>query len=105
MSGGETRGGPEQVRLLRDAYGDDIVLLDEQDESVSHRILAEFRHAGSIYAVLQSEELKKEKEVAIFKVSVPEGGEPELETIEDDDEWETVAELYDEMAFPLPEKP
>jgi len=90
----------EPIRRLREQYGDKIELVDEQDESVMHRILAEFRHNGSMYAVLQSEQLKKEKEVAIFKVSESATGEPELETIEDDDEWETVSELYDEMAFP-----
>jgi uncharacterized protein YrzB (UPF0473 family) len=98
-------GQPEQLRLLRDTYGDEIVLFDEQDESVAHRIVAEFRYNGTVYAVLQSDELRKEKEVAIFKVSVPDEGEPELETIEDDDEWETVSELYDEMTFPSGERP
>ena len=98
-------GQAEQVRLLRDAYGDEIELFDEQDESIVHRILAEFRHNGATYAVLQSKELRKEKEVAIFKISASDNGELELETIEDDDEWETVSELYDEMSFPIQDRP
>lgn len=95
----------EQVRKLREQYGDEIELTDEQDESVIHRILAEFRHDGNLYAVLQSKELKKEKEVAIFKVTQAADGELMLETIEDDDEWETVSELYDEMSFPVQDRP
>lgn len=95
----------ESLRTLREAYGNEIVLFDEQDESVAYRILAEFRHDGNDYAVLQSEELKKEKEVAIFKIAVSGDGEPELETIEDDDEWETVSEIYDEMSFPVQDRP
>jgi uncharacterized protein YrzB (UPF0473 family) len=88
-----------QKNVLREAYGDDIVLLDEQDESVVYSIVAEFEHEGVIYAALQSDELKKDDEVALFKVS-GNAGAYELETIDDDDEWETVSELYDELTFP-----
>ncbi|TMV52726.1 DUF1292 domain-containing protein [Paenibacillus mesophilus] len=105
MSGQQGWGQAEPVRLLREAYGDEIELFDEQDESVAYRIMAEFRYNGSVYAVLQSDELRKEKEVAIFKISASGDGEPELETIEDDDEWETVSELYDEMSFPIQDRP
>ncbi|MEF3303079.1 DUF1292 domain-containing protein [Paenibacillus sp. GYB003] len=105
MSAQSEWGVAEPVRTLRDRYGDEIELTDEQDESIVHRILAEFRHGGNVYAVLQSKELAKEKEVAIFKVSASADGEPMLETIDDDDEWETVSELYDEMSFPGPDRP
>jgi uncharacterized protein YrzB (UPF0473 family) len=88
-----------QKSVLRETYGDEIVLVDEQDESVVFRILAEFEHESVIYAALQSDELKKDSEVAFFRVSGS-GSEYELETIEDDDEWETVSELYDELTFP-----
>jgi uncharacterized protein YrzB (UPF0473 family) len=90
----------KETNQLRSQYGDDIILYDEREESTAYRILAEFSLGGQSYAVLQSDELKKEAEVAIFKVSAKPDGELELETIEDDDEWETVAELYDEMTFP-----
>jgi uncharacterized protein YrzB (UPF0473 family) len=90
----------KQLNTLREAFGDDIILFDEQNESSAYRILAEFAHEGRSYAVLQSDALRKEDEVALFRV-VPGDGEPQLETIEDDDEWETVSELYDEMSFPL----
>jgi uncharacterized protein YrzB (UPF0473 family) len=92
--------GVRRTDTLRTALGDDIILFDEQNESAVYRILAEFVYEGTAYAVLQSEALRKEDEVALFRV-VSEGGEPQLETIEDDDEWETVSELYDEMTFPL----
>jgi uncharacterized protein YrzB (UPF0473 family) len=95
----------EPIRLLRDVYGDDVELIDEQGKSVEHRILAEFKCGGTAYAVLQSDRLRKEKEVAIYKVTERPDGEPELATIEDDDEWEMVSELYDEMAFPVRDRP
>jgi len=84
---------------LREAFGDDVVLFDEQGESTAHRILAEFSLGKTTYAVLQSEELRKEHEVVIFRVEAQDGNELELTTIEDDDEWEMVAEIYDEMTF------
>ncbi|KIL41067.1 hypothetical protein SD70_09695 [Gordoniibacillus kamchatkensis] len=92
--------GVKTTDTLRAAYGDDIILYDEQNESAAYRIVAEFIHDGQGYAVLQSEALREEDEVAIFRV-VANGGVLELENIEDDDEWETVSELYDEMLFPL----
>ncbi|MDD9269796.1 DUF1292 domain-containing protein [Paenibacillus sp. GCM10023248] len=86
--------------VLRKAYGDDIILFDEQNESTVYHLLKEFVYEGQTYAVLQSDQLKKEDEVAVFRVTTDADGQYELETIEDDDEWETVSELYDEMVFP-----
>ncbi|UJF31942.1 DUF1292 domain-containing protein [Paenibacillus hexagrammi] len=87
--------------VLRNAYGNDIILFDEQDESTVFHLLKEFVHDNVTYAVLQSDELKKDDEIAIFRVVPGADEQYELETIEDDDEWETVSELYDEMMFPL----
>ncbi|NEW04560.1 DUF1292 domain-containing protein [Paenibacillus sp. SYP-B3998] len=86
--------------VLRNVYGDDIILFDEQNESTVFHLLAEFVYENQTYAVLQSDELKKEDDVAIFRVIENAEQQYELETIEDDDEWETVSELYDEMVFP-----
>ncbi|WP_256865477.1 DUF1292 domain-containing protein [Paenibacillus sp. 32352] len=83
---------------LRSAYGDDIILYDDREQSVAYKLLAEFQLGDQSYAVLQSEKGKNE-EPEIFKVTSAEG-ELELETIDDDDEWEMVSELYDEMTFP-----
>jgi uncharacterized protein YrzB (UPF0473 family) len=92
-----------QGSLLRNAYGDDIILYDEQGESTVYRLLTEFVYGNYTYAVLQSDELKKEDDVAIFRVVESPNEQYELETIEDDEEWETVSELYDEMMFPVKE--
>ncbi|MBD0381757.1 DUF1292 domain-containing protein [Paenibacillus sedimenti] len=90
-----------QTDVLRNAYGDDIILFDEQNESTVYHLLKEFVYGNNTYAVLQSDALKKEDDVAIFRVVKNSDEQYELETIEDDDEWETVAELYDEMVFPV----
>ncbi|GIP39259.1 hypothetical protein J31TS4_25390 [Paenibacillus sp. J31TS4] len=85
----------QPIRVLRDAYGDELELEDGGRAAV-FRIQAEFAVGGSRYAVLESERAKPDDEPAVFRI-VPAGGGWELETIEDDEEWELVAELYDEM--------
>ena len=97
---GENRMDHVRVsQVLRSEYGDEIVLLDGDKESTVYSVLAEFAVGDQIYAVLQSDELRKEEEVEIFRVTAAESGGWELETIEDDDEWEHVAEIYDDMMF------
>ncbi|NQX61002.1 DUF1292 domain-containing protein [Paenibacillus qinlingensis] len=86
--------------VLRKTYGDDILLSDDQSESTVYQLLKEFVYENQTYAVMQSEALKKDEEVALFRVISNDDGEYELVTIDDDDEWETVSELYDEMVFP-----
>jgi uncharacterized protein YrzB (UPF0473 family) len=93
----------EKQGILRKVYGDDIILFDEQNESTVYQLLAELTHGDQPYAVLQSEELKKDDEFAFFRIVEGEPGQYELETIEDDEEWETISELYDEMMFPVKE--
>ncbi|TDF97759.1 DUF1292 domain-containing protein [Paenibacillus piri] len=84
---------------LQSAYGDDIILYDDRDQSVVYKLLSEFQLGDQMYAVLRQERAK-EAEPEIYRVTFAADGEPELETIEDDDEWENVSELYDEMTFP-----
>ncbi|SDD00988.1 Protein of unknown function [Paenibacillus sp. UNCCL117] len=88
------------TRQLRDAYGDDIILYDEQQESVVYRIVTELEWNGHGYAMLEKAKPGKEDEPEIFRVASKGDGELELETIEDDDEWEDVSELFDEWTFP-----
>jgi len=85
---------------LREAYGDDIILFDEREESVVYRILSEFMLGENHYAVVEKGAPGHDDEPEIYRVTGDSSGELELETIEDDDEWETVSELYDEMTFP-----
>ncbi len=90
----------KEIRELRESFGAEIILFDEQDESTVYRILTEFQYGELPYAVLQSKEMAKEGEVAIFRITRAEDGSLELENIEDDEEWEAVSEIYDEMTLP-----
>jgi uncharacterized protein YrzB (UPF0473 family) len=89
----------KETNQLRSIYGDDIILYDEREQSVVYKLLAEFQLGDHGYAVLQREE-PKDDEPEIYRVTSGKDGELELETIEDDEEWENISELYDEMTFP-----
>lgn len=87
-------------RLL-EAYGLLIELTDEQNEVTVYRIVSEFQIDTGTYAVLQKDNGIPEDEVEILKIIDAVDGQPELVTIDDDDEWEDVAELYDELTLPF----
>ncbi|MGV7117879.1 DUF1292 domain-containing protein [Paenibacillus kyungheensis] len=87
-------------RLL-EAYGLLIELTDEQNEVTVYRIVSEFQIDTGTYAVLQKDNGIPEDEVEILKIIDAADGKPELVTIDDDDEWEDVAELYDELTLPF----
>jgi uncharacterized protein YrzB (UPF0473 family) len=86
------------MNQLRSTYGDDIILYDDREQSVVYKLLIEFQLGAQGYAVVQLNQPNAE-EPEIFRITTGAGGELELETIDDDDEWETVSELYDEMMF------
>lgn len=87
------------IRVLRDAYGETVELEGETGKAAVYTVLSEFSLGDRLYAVLQSERMKSDDDVALFRINRSEAGAPELETIMDDDEWEDVLELYDEMTF------
>lgn len=91
-------GAPERLTILKDAFGKEIELVAEDGGLELYVIKAEFKLGDTVYAALQSEAMRGEDEVELFRV-VQEDGEPELETIEDDEEWEAAAEAYDDLLF------
>lgn len=88
-----------RIDILKLAFGDHITLTD-QDNEIVYRLLDEFRIGGHEYAVMLSEnEDRTDDEYALFRIIRGEDNELELSTIDDDDEWEAIAELFDEMSF------
>ncbi|AIQ46006.1 hypothetical protein R70723_09015 [Paenibacillus sp. FSL R7-0273] len=83
---------------LKEAYGETVELEDEQGRSSVYNIVAEFEVGGRAYAVLAGSGKNAEKE--ILRIVVSPDGVPELESIVDDEEWEDISELYDELTFP-----
>ncbi|MFD0714032.1 DUF1292 domain-containing protein [Paenibacillus sp. GCM10027626] len=90
----------EKINLLQQTYGDEIELTDDAGTAELYRIAAEFRLGEQAYVGLQTAAMRKEDEVAFFRVILTEGdGEPQLESIDDDEEWEAAAEAYDDLLF------
>ena len=90
---------PERITLLKEAYGREVLLVDDSGQEIPFTIQAEFSLGGSNYAALQDPGQRKEDEVEMFRIVQGADGTPELETIEDDEEWELVAETYDALLF------
>ncbi|HZG56402.1 DUF1292 domain-containing protein [Paenibacillus sp.] len=87
-----------RTNRLREAYGDEIVLSEDgEDQEGAHKIVMEFDVAGRSYVVLRPEEAGDGEELSVFRVTPAADGEYDIETIEDDEEWEDVTELVDEM--------
>ncbi|AIQ67817.1 DUF1292 domain-containing protein [Paenibacillus graminis] len=86
---------------LKEAYGETVELEDEQGKSSVYDIIAEFEVGSRAYAVLADSGKGAEQE--ILRIVVSPDGLPELESIVDDEEWEDVSELYDELTFSVDE--
>lgn len=96
----EDKGG-----RLKQRYGSLVELEDADGKARQFRILAELTLDGRDYAVLQSDAQRKDGDIEVFRVAADEDGEPQLETVEDDEEWESVAEAYDDLQFGSDERP
>jgi uncharacterized protein YrzB (UPF0473 family) len=94
---------PERITLLKETYGREVLLVDESGQEIPYTVQAEFRLGDRSYAALQSPALRKEGEVEMFLITAGADGTPELETIEDDEEWELAAETYDALLFEDPD--
>lgn len=85
---------------VKDAFGSTLELTDETGKPSYYVLEQEFNIGGKSYAVLLRDEPSKDQEAEIFGVIENGEGELELVTIDDDDEWENISELYDELTFP-----
>lgn len=94
-----------EMPSLRALYGDWIEIRSEGGSPVLYRLLHELILDGVPYAVMQTDAMRKEGDIEVFRVLAADGKEPVLETVEDDDEWERVAEAYDDLQFGSDERP
>jgi len=81
---------------------DHVVLTDEDGKEHSFEVVDVIEVEGSEYAILtpdeESEDEDEPGEAMIFRIEHGEGDEEMLVEIEDDEEWERVAEAYDRLA-------
>ncbi|UVI28063.1 DUF1292 domain-containing protein [Paenibacillus spongiae] len=95
----------QRITVLQDVFGQEVELIGEDGGTEPFQIVAEFQLGERAYAGLQSARMRKEDEVAFFRIVTSDQSEPELESIEDEDEWESVAEAYDDLLFISDERP
>lgn len=69
-----------------------IVLTDENGNDVEFELVSTLEVDGKVYVILQP---IGEEEAYIFNLKYDENGEMELSEIEDDEEFEIVAEQYE----------
>ncbi len=79
---------------------DTVTLLLDNDESVECAILCILPVQGKDYIALlpldDEDDTEEESRVFLYRYIEHEDGEPELENIEDDEEFDIVADAYDE---------
>ncbi|MCX7695047.1 DUF1292 domain-containing protein [Caloramator sp. mosi_1] len=72
-----------------------IVLTDENGQETSFEFITDLEVDGNVYYVLYPVD-SEEEDAVVFKVEVDEDGQEVLSVIEDDEEFEKVAEAYQE---------
>ncbi len=86
-----------------DILSDVLVLVDEEGQEYEFEVQAELEINGETYRVLiplevDEESDEEEIEVLILKVVYDEEGNEFMAEIEDEEEWEMVADAWDELA-------
>ena len=74
-------------------------LTDENDNELNFALLGTLQHEGSVYkAMIPVDENGEEtcEEYVILKLTKDEDGEDILETIDDDDEFDRIADIFDD---------
>ncbi|WP_051236620.1 DUF1292 domain-containing protein [Paenibacillus pinihumi] len=89
----------KRVRLLQESYGREVGLVADSGAEEMYRIAAEFQLGATLYAALQTAAMKKKDELDFFRIIELGDGEYTLESLDDEDEWDAVAEAYDELMF------
>lgn len=82
-------------------YEDEILILtDEDGKELNFALLSSLEYEGSEYRALipvDEEGNETSDEYVILKIATDENGEQVLETIEDDEEFDRVADIFDDQ--------
>lgn len=85
---------------VRTAFGEYVVLEDGGRDSAELRVLREFRLEDNVYVVMQRQGAPGD-DYLLYRVERAADGGLTLESIDDDEEWDIVAEVYDELTLEL----
>lgn len=83
--------------MTNNPENENLVLIDEDGNEVEFGFIGSLESEGNEYVVLSPIEGEEIDEIIIFKVD-RDGEEEFLVEIEDDEEWEKVADLWDEIS-------
>ncbi len=94
----------EVIQMAEEFMGDEIfTLTDEEGNESEFELIASQEIDGVTYVALvpyeEGKEEDKEEEYVVLKMEADADGEDILVTIDDDDEFEKVAEIFEDMLF------
>jgi uncharacterized protein YrzB (UPF0473 family) len=101
----EAQGMSPGSSSLKEKYGEFVELGVDGETAEAYRIVAELTVAGIRYAILQSEAMRREDDIEVFRITTDAQGDVQLETVDDDDEWDRAAEAFDDLQFGSDEQP
>ncbi len=91
------KSSAQRIEVLQGIFGPEMILADMDGDGGEepYRILRELDIDGKHYAVLEPVNQQQEDGIILFRVD----NRQWLDHIEDEEEWEQVAEALDEMLF------
>ncbi|MDA8353436.1 MAG: DUF1292 domain-containing protein [Firmicutes bacterium] len=90
----------KNLNTLETELGQELILVDEEDvnRESRHRLIRELEVDGQHYAVLGGFEEDDPDDAYIFRVTEHQGNR-RLEHVDEDSEWDQVADALDEMLY------
>lgn len=95
----DLNGKKPEIEELEQEDNDIYTLTDEDGKELNFALLGTLEHEGATYkALIPVNEAGEEEseEYVILKCGVDENGEDVLETIEDDEEFDRIADIFDD---------
>ena len=86
--------------MEQEIFGDDVVMLvDEDGNNIRFEQIGSCELEGKLYFALVPVDDNKDDEYVILRQEADENGETTFVTIEDDEEFDRVADYFDDMLF------
>ncbi len=86
--------------MAEEFLGDDVLtLVDEDGTNIEFQQIGSCEQDGKVYFALVPVEDNENDEYVILRQEADENGEPTYVTIDDDEEFDRIADLFDDMLF------
>lgn len=90
----------EEKKDMNEYEEEILILTDEEGNEMNFALLSSLEYEGSEYRALipvDEEGNETSDEYVILKIATDENGEQVLETIEDDEEFDRIADIFDDQ--------